>query len=108
MAELEIYESALGGDEIPFVAADPAGDTVDHFKDLAVFVRNGGAATRTVTFAATKPCNQGVLHHLVVAIPAGEERFVGPFPDWFINDQGFVSWTYDDAADVTLAPIRVV
>ena len=44
----------------------------------------------------------------VVSVPAGDERFIGPFPTGAFNDAaGKVQITYDDVTSITIAALRM-
>lgn len=90
------YDSAAaGGDSFP----RRSGDTVLH-------VKNGDASQHTVTIVSQASPGPGEASaNEDVAIPAGEERFIGPFPEAFEDADGLVQITYDAVTSVTVAAI---
>lgn len=42
-------------------------------------VRNGSGSSVTITIPSAAACNQGGTHPITVAVPAGEDRLIGPF-----------------------------
>lgn len=83
--------------------------------DVCLHLKNGGANEAVVTIAAqtTSRFVPGfgtlVKEDLVLTIPAGEERFAGPFLNGAWSDSaGLLNWAYsgDGAADVDVAALR--
>jgi L-2-hydroxyglutarate oxidase LhgO len=115
MAQLAIQLITAAGLEAAYAAAAEAGDTFHPNGGERTFlhVKNGAGATRTVTVAAVadtvRAPGVGVIAvpDMVVAITAGEERMIGPFPSAYVSSAGLVSVTYDDEASVTVAAIEL-
>lgn len=83
---------------------------------VLLHLKNGGANEATVTVAAQRTSKEvpgyGPMtkSDLEITIPAGEERFVGPFPAGAWSDSsGNLNWSYggDGAADVDVACLRI-
>ncbi|HET7558359.1 MAG TPA: hypothetical protein VFK80_00240, partial [Limnochordia bacterium] len=71
-------------------------------------VRNASAADITVTIEAASPCLQGVLHDVLVTVPAGEEREIGPFDrSHYADEWGLVEVHYSSADSVTAAVVSL-
>lgn len=89
-------------------AASAGGDTFQPGDDVFLHVKNASGASVTVTVASQKPCNHGTTHNAAVAVPAGAERMLGPFPAerWASPASGLVSVTYSATASVTVAVVR--
>lgn len=108
MADLTIYPIVLTGVEPTYVACAAGGDAFMNDGRIFIHVKNGGAASRTVTVDSIRPCNQGVDHNAVVAVPAGDERMIGAFNKARFNDaNGKAQITYDNEADLTIAAVRL-
>lgn len=92
----------------PPTRAAAAADTIVPSEDVDLFVRNASAGAITVTVVAKTTCNQGVLHDLVVAVPAGGDKLIGPLPPQRFADPatGLASVNYSATASVTVASIR--
>lgn len=58
----------------------------------------------TVTFVAQGVCSHGVLHNVVVVVPIGNTREIGPFRDLarFNDANGRVQVTYDLVTGATV------
>jgi hypothetical protein len=76
--------------------------------DVFLHVKNGGGGSITVTVDSVTPCNQGGDHDLAVAVPAAQERMIGPLPaSRFANaTTGLVNITYSGVTTVTVAALR--
>ena len=73
-----------------------------------LFVRNAHASPITVTINSIAPCNQGFDHDVVVSVPNGADRFIGPFPKSRFDDaNGQVQITYSVVTALTVAVVRV-
>lgn len=73
-----------------------------------IHIKNGAVSPQTVTAVGQTPCNEGSLHDLVIAIPASEERMIGPLPTTRFNDvNGYVQLTYSAVVTLTIAIIRL-
>jgi hypothetical protein len=71
-------------------------------------VANGSGGSITVTFAAQNSCSLDQLHDIAVAVPAGEERMIGPFEKYIYNDNNDeVNMTYSAFADLTVGAINL-
>lgn len=114
MADLTIQDVVEGGLAETFVAAAAGGDAVLNLSgDVFLHVKNGDAAAHTVTVTAQDasenvPGFGGMTKaDAVVSVPAGGERFIGPFPRQAFNDaNGKVQIAYDNVTSVTIAALR--
>jgi len=69
-----------------------------------VHVKNGSAGSINVTITSVRTCNQGFNHDLVVAVGAGADKLIGPFPiDRFNDDSGNAKVVCSAVASVTMA-----
>jgi hypothetical protein len=92
----------------PTYSAVAASDEFPNDGRTYVHVKNGGGSSDNVTFNSQQPCNQGADHDIVVAVPNGQERIIGPFPADRFNDPttGRVVMTHSFQTSVTVAVIR--
>lgn len=112
MALLTAQVTTLTGLEPTFTAASAGGDTFATTGKELLYIKNAGAATRTVTVNdpnTTGPTGAKAFDADVdIVIPAGEERVAGPFTAARFRDtaDNEVHMTYSSEADLTLALIR--
>ena len=113
MATLSTENITEAGLNATYNAASAGGDDVANRPDERLFlhVKNGDASSHTVTVAALSnsldlPQYGSVTKADVsVAIPAGEDRFIGPFPPAAFGSS--LTITYDAVTSVTIAAIRL-
>jgi hypothetical protein len=73
-----------------------------------LLVRNGSGASITVTAVSTLTVGGLAVADAAVAVPAGEDRWIGPFPaNVFANASGNVDLDYSATASVTRAAFQV-
>lgn len=108
MAALATQSPSPSGTAPTYAAASAGGDSVESGEDVFVHVKNSDIAAHTMTVESPTPCNQGSTHNLVVAVPAGGERIVGPLPTprFAQASTGRVNLTYDAVTGMTVAAIR--
>jgi hypothetical protein len=108
LADLTVQETSKSGLAPTFTAADSVGDTFANFGNAFLHVKNGSAASITVTIDSIMKCDQGFDHDLSVNVAASGEEMIGPFiRRRFNNDQHKVSVSYSDVTSVTVAAIKV-
>lgn len=104
MATLTVQKVSLTGLDTTYAAADAAGDTWANDGTSRLRVKNASAASINVTIDSVYTCSHGFDHDVVVAVPAGGEREIGPFPtDRFGTSPDI---TYSAAASVTVAVVK--
>lgn len=73
-----------------------------------VHVKNGDASPHTVTFPTPRTVHGLAVTDLAVAVPAGEERMIGPFPgSTFNQSDGTCHIDYDATTGMTIAVLTV-
>jgi len=115
MADLTIQDVVEGGLAGAYAAASAGGDAVLNLAgDVFLHVKNGDTASHTVTIAAQDTSEVvpgfGAMSkaNVQVSMPAGGERFIGPFPRAAFNDaNGKVQITYDAVTNLTIAALRL-
>lgn len=108
----DIAEAGLNATYNPAAAG---GDAAINDGRLLLHVKNAAGTARTVTIAAqdssAEVAGYGTMTKAdaVVAVPASEDRFIGPFPKSAFNDPGTgqIAITYDDETSVTVAALRL-
>src|SRR5436853_540222 len=105
MATLTVQRPALTGITPSYAAAAGGGDVFANDGYTVAHIKNASVGSITVTAAAPGAFNAAVA----VAIPAGEERIIGPFTDKqrFNNGSGQVALTYTGVTTLTVGIFRV-
>jgi hypothetical protein len=108
MATLTVQNIVRAGLEPSYDAAAAGGDEFANTGDEFIHVKNGDGSSHTVTIETPATVDGLAVADRDVAIPAGEERMIGPFPGSTYNDgDGMVQLTYDGVTSVTLAVLKV-
>jgi hypothetical protein len=108
MANLTVQKVVLTGLAPSYAAAAEGGDEFVNSGRVFIHVKNGSGGSIDITVDSQTPCNQGVDHNAVVAVGAGAEKMIGPFPkDRFNDTAGKVQVTYSAFADLTIAAIEL-
>lgn len=110
MADLTIQTIAAAGLD-PAYSAVSATDKLkaDSGERHFLHVKNGGGVSTTVTITAQKTtarvggAGSVTISNMSVAIPAGEERLIGPFPEAYLDTAGDVNIAYSATTSVTAA-----
>lgn len=104
MGILQVVDVTPQGAAPIFTNADPAGDEFPNDSKTKILVRNADAAPIDVTIRSQRQCDQGFTHDLVITVPAGEEREIGPFPGSRFNKaDGRAVVNYTAVANVEIA-----
>lgn len=93
-----------------YSAAASGGDQWANGGRDMIHVKNGDTASHTVTVASQlSSFPQGASKSdVAVSVPAGEERFIGPFAKGAFNDSaGNTQITYDAVTSVTIAVMEL-
>lgn len=85
-----------------------ASDTFDNDGKTIIHVKNDDASSNTVTITTTKTVQGLAVADISTAIPAGEDRFFGPFPKDVYNDSnGEVTVSHSNTTSNTMAILKV-
>lgn len=106
MALITPVAPALTGATLALGAA-AASDTFERRQGDSVLVVNnasGGSINVTIVSRATPDAGEAVAD-LVVAVPAGAQKMIGPFPQQFEDASGLVTANFSATASVTRAVI---
>lgn len=104
MAAIAIQNSGLSGLKPIYSAATAGGDTFFNDGNTVLHVKNADATSKTVTINSVTQCSFGFDHDVVVAVPAGEERVIGPFSTSRFGANPEV--TYSAVTSVTVAAVH--
>jgi len=108
MADLTVQTISLSGLNPVYGAAAAGGDAFPNSGREYLHVKNGGGSEVIVTVDSQAGCNQGFDHNVAVAVPAGGERLIGPFPKARFNDAAEKAQVaYSDVTSVTVAAVRL-
>jgi len=110
MALLSPSVSALTGVVLaPAAATASTGDTFANTGKEMLYVKNGSGSSINVTIDAPATCDFNVganaAHDQVVAVAAGVEKLIGPFPVARFNAAGLVTVICSAVTTVTVAVI---
>lgn len=106
MALLATQKLQITGTAPTYTSAAGGGDTVKAGPRTVLHVVNGDASPHTATVVVPGTRFGQALADVAVAVPAGEERFIGPLTSDLATN-GVVSITYDAVTSVTVAALSV-
>lgn len=91
------------------VAANAGGDRCEVGNTVFLHAKNASGGALTVTVDSVTPSNWGTDVDLVVSVPAGAERFIGPLkPERFASiTDGLAAITYSGVTSLTVEPVRI-
>jgi hypothetical protein len=94
---------------IPTYAAATATDGHKFANDGNTFlhVKNGGGSSINVTIQTPGTVDGLTVSDLVVAVAAGAEKMIGPFPPGIYNQSGEVYVDWSAVTSVTMAAIKM-
>lgn len=78
---------------------------VNKSKKQILLVKNASAAPINVTIDITKTLDGMTLTDRVIAVAAGAQVAIGPFPDIYMQSDGYVRAKFSAVADVSAAVI---
>ncbi len=75
---------------------------------VILHIVNGGGSPDTVTIVTNKTIGGLAIAYQTVAVGAGEERFIGPFPpDLYNNSDGELEWTHSFITSVVQSALHL-
>lgn len=109
MAAITVTEIPKTGVAPPSLsAANAGGDTFVNDGKTFLHVANGSGGALTVTVDAQRLCDQGFDHDAIVSVPAGTERYIGPFPKNIFNTTGGVcDVSYSGVTSLTIGALKL-
>lgn len=107
MATLTAQQIVRAGLEATYAAAAAGGDEFVNDGARFVHVKNDDASAKVVTLETQATVDGLAVTDRTVSVPAGEDRFIGPFPTGTYNDaDNKLQITYDDVTSVTIAVLE--
>lgn len=115
MATLTVKDIVEAGLDPALEAAAGGGDqfTNDDSQRTFFVANNGSGSPITVTIPAVDTSKGqagfGTMTRpdLVVVVPAGEERYIGPVANAFTDNSGFAQVTYSGVTSLTVAAVKL-
>lgn len=108
MATLTPEQVNLTGLDATQNAATGGGDEFLNNGNIILRVENGSGAPITVTVISQATISGLAVADAAVAIPAGEFRFIGPFPPSLFNDaNGKAQITYSGVTSLTVEVLDI-
>lgn len=110
MANLTVQSVSRAGLNPSFGAAAGGGDTFLPSDETFLYVKNASGVSVTVTVVTPGSVIPDVaIADVAVAVPAGQDRVIGPFPAQFFADptDGLADITYSAVTSVTVAAIQL-
>lgn len=109
MATLTTQTITRAGLNATYAAASGGGDKIKPGDAVFLHIKNGDSGSHTVTIATPGTVEGQAIADLAVAVPAGENRMIGPLSAALFRNpsDGLVGVTYDAVTSVTVAAIRI-
>lgn len=108
MATLAYVQPTIAGTNPAFAAAAGGGDKVAPNDRGYVHYKNASAGILTVTVAVPGNTKYGQANpDVAIAIPAGEDRIIGPLPADLAGSDGLVAITYSGVTSLTVAAVTL-
>lgn len=100
----QVITRAATGLTPALVAANAGGDTFLNLGKEWLEINNASGAPITTTFALPYTVDGIAVPGKAVVIPAGQRRFIGPFPPGFYNDTttGQIAISYSGVTSLTI------
>ena len=98
--ELTVQAIVRAGDEPTYEAANSDGEEFDNTGKQFLHIKNGSGGSITITIVTPGTVDEGDLAvaDRTIAIPAGKERMIGPFPPATYNQS-------DETVDVNFSGV---
>lgn len=108
MATLTYVQPTIAGTNPAFASAAGGGDKVAPNDHGYLHAKNGSGGSITVTVVVPGNTKYGQANpDVAIAIPAGEERIIGPLPSDLAGSDGLVAITYSGVTSLTVAAITL-
>lgn len=107
MATVAVQTVSRAGTTGAYASASGGGDKFEPGRDVFLHVKNGSGSSITATVVSSAELDGLAVADVAVAVPAGAERFIGPFPGHLFEDatDGLVHVTWSATTTVTFAVI---
>lgn len=108
MATLAAQQVSLAGLNATQNAAAGGGDDFLNNGNIILRVNNGDVSPTTVTITTPAKVHGVAIDDPAITVPAGEFRFIGPFPPaLFNNSTGKVALAYTNVTSVTVEVLEI-
>lgn len=109
MATVSTEAIGLAGLNATYNAASAGGDKFTPTDKTLIHAKNGSGSQITVTIVTPGTSIGGAaIADLTVDVPAGEDRFIAPFPaNHFAASDGLADLTWSATTSVTFAVLRI-
>lgn len=109
---LAVQSITIAGLEPSFTNANVDGHSVINDGRVLLYVKNGSVSSINVTVQTPGEVGGNAIADRVVAVPAGEDRIIGPLPPRVYNrggstDAHSVYVDFSDVTSVTVAALRL-
>jgi hypothetical protein len=105
MAVLTVQEISRAGLSPSYSAANAGGDEAPNDEITFLHVKNGSGGSIDVTIQTPGTVDGLAITDRTVAVPASEERMIGPFPSSVYSSTLTIS--YSGVTSLTIAAIRL-
>ncbi|MBU0846543.1 hypothetical protein KKH23_05085 [Patescibacteria group bacterium] len=107
MATLTAQTISRSGLKAVYSVAASGGDEFANTGSEFIHVKNDDGSSHTVTIETVATVDGLAVADRDLAVPAGEDRMIGPFPTGTYNDSdGKAQLTYDAVTSVTIAVLK--
>jgi hypothetical protein len=109
MATRDAQQLQLAGLNATYHAASGGGDKFKPEDNVVVHVKNASVGSINATVVTPHTVVGQAVGDVVVAVPAGGERFIGPFPreHFADSDDGLADITWSGVTTVTFAVLKI-
>jgi hypothetical protein len=109
MAALSNQSVKRAGLKPAYASAAGGGDTFEPGENVYLHAKNGSGGAITVTIVTPRKVIGADIADIAVAIPAGEEKLIGPFPAQHFADPttGLASVTYSGVTSLTIGAFEL-
>lgn len=108
MAARSAQNAVVAGLNATYHAASGGGDTIPAEDHVLLHIKNDSGVSVTATITTPATVEGLAIADATCVVPAGTERFAGPFkPSTFGNQAGLVDIAWSATASVTFAAVRV-
>lgn len=108
MATLSVENINLTGLNATYSAVSASDEFPNTSGNIIIHVKNGDASANTVSITTPKTVDGLAVADAGGSVPAGEERFFGPFKRGLFNDgSGNVTVTHSNTTSNTIAVLRI-
>jgi hypothetical protein len=102
------FSGQYANEEVPTIVPTDVNLTGGTTPSISVTTQTPGVGSEVlVTILGQAECSFGYTHDRTITVPSGEERYIGPLPQRFWDENGKVNVTYSSAGGVSIAAVKV-